>query len=132
MLSGEENEMLTKTGPGTPMGELLRRFWLPVLLPEEIPAPDCAPVRVRLLCENLVAFRDTSGRLGLIDAHCAHRRANLFFGRNEEDGLRCIYHGWKFDVEGHCVDMPTEPPESSFKDKVKLTSYPLREHGGIL
>lgn len=132
MLTREENEMLTKTGPGTPMGELLRRFWLPVLLPEELPSPDCTPVRVRLLCEDLVAFRDTSGRLGLIDAHCAHRRANLFFGRNEEDGLRCIYHGWKFDVNGSCVDMPTEPPEASFKDKVKLTSYPLREHGGII
>ena len=132
MLSAAENEMLTRTGPGTPMGELLRRFWLPILLPDELPAPDCAPVRVRLLCEDLVAFRDTEGNLGLIDAYCAHRRAHLFFGRNEECGLRCIYHGWKFDVNGNCVDMPTEPPESSFKDKVKLTSYPLREAGGII
>jgi phthalate 4,5-dioxygenase oxygenase subunit len=132
MLSAEENETLTRTGPGTPMGELLRRFWLPALLPDELPRSDCAPVRVRLLSEDLVAFRDTEGRLGLIDAHCAHRRAHLFFGRNEECGIRCIYHGWKFDVDGNCVDMPTEPPESSFKDKVKLTSYSLREHGGIL
>jgi len=132
MLSAQENEFLTRTGPGTPMGELMRRFWMPILLPEELPAPDCAPLRVRLLCEDLVAFRDTEGKLGLIDAYCAHRRAHLFFGRNEECGIRCIYHGWKYDVEGNCVDMPTEPPESSFKDKVKLTSYPLREHGGVL
>jgi phthalate 4,5-dioxygenase len=132
MLSLEENNALTRTGPGTPMGELLRRFWLPALLPDELAAPDGAPVRVKLLSEDLVAFRDTNGRLGLIDAYCAHRRAHLFFGRNEECGLRCIYHGWKFDVDGNCVDMPTEPQDSSFKDKVKLTSYPLREHGGIL
>ena len=132
MLSAEENETLTRTGPGTPMGELLRRFWLPALLPNELPSSDCAPVRVRLLSEDLVGFRDTEGRLGLIDAHCAHRRAHLFFGRNEECGIRCIYHGWKFDVDGNCVDMPTEPPESNFKDKVKLTSYSLSEHGGIL
>ena len=132
MLSAEENERLTRTGPGTPMGELLRRFWLPALLPNELPSSDCAPVRVRLLSEDLVAFRNTEGRLGLIDAHCAHRRAHLFFGRNEECGIRCIYHGWKFDVDGNCVDMPTEPPESNFKDKVKLTSYSLSEHGGIL
>ena len=132
MLSGEDNEMLTRTGPGTPMGELLRRFWLPALLPEELPAPDCTPVRVRLLSEDLVAFRDTDGRLGLISAYCAHRRAHLFFGRNEECGIRCIYHGWKYDVDGNCVDLPTEPAESNFKDKVKLTSYPLREAGGII
>lgn len=132
MLSREENEMLTRTGPGTPMGELLRRFWLPALLPDELPAPDCTPVRVRLLAEDLVAFRDTEGRLGLISAYCAHRRAHLFFGRNEECGIRCIYHGWKYDVDGNCVDLPTEPAESNFKDKVKLPSYPLREAGGII
>ena len=132
MLSREENEMLTRTGPGTPMGELLRRFWLPALLPDELPAPDCTPVRVRLLSEDLVAFRDTEGRLGLISAYCAHRRAHLFFGRNEECGIRCIYHGWKYDVDGNCVDLPTEPAESNFKDKIKLPSYPLREAGGII
>jgi phthalate 4,5-dioxygenase len=132
MLSREENEMLTRTGPGTPMGELLRRFWLPALLPDELPAPDCTPVRVRLLSEDLVAFRDTEGRLGLISAYCAHRRAHLFFGRNEECGIRCIYHGWKYDVDGNCVDLPTELAESNFKDKVKLPSYPLREAGGII
>ncbi|HEX9663542.1 MAG TPA: Rieske 2Fe-2S domain-containing protein [Candidatus Binatia bacterium] len=132
MLSREENEVLTRTGPGMPMGQLLRRFWLPALLADELPEPDCTPVRVRLLCEDLVAFRDTEGRLGLISAFCAHRHAHLFFGRNEECGLRCIYHGWKYDVDGNCVDLPTEPPESNFKDKVKLTSYTLREAGGII
>jgi len=132
MLNAEENQILTRTGRGTPMGELLRRFWLPALLPDELPARDCAPVRVRLLSEDLVAFRDTEGRLGLLDANCPHRRAHLYFGRNEECGIRCIYHGWKFDVDGNCVDLPTEPAESNFKEKVKLTSYPLREHGGIL
>ena len=132
MLSRDENEMLTRNGPGTPMGEALRRFWIPALLPDELPAPDCPPVRVKLLGEDLAAFRDTGGRYGLIDAHCAHRRAHLYFGRNEENGLRCIYHGWKYDVGGNCVDMPTEPPEASFKDKVKITSYPLRENGGVL
>jgi phenylpropionate dioxygenase-like ring-hydroxylating dioxygenase large terminal subunit len=132
MLSSEENELLTRTGPGTAMGDFLRRFWLPALLPDELPSPDCEPVRLRLLSEDLVAFRDTEGRLGLLGAYCAHRRAHLYFGRNEECGLRCIYHGWKFDVDGNCVDLPTEPAESNFKEKVKLTSYPLREHGGIL
>jgi phthalate 4,5-dioxygenase len=132
MLSVEENEILTRTGRGTPMGELLRRFWLPALLPDELPAPDGEPLRVRLLSEDLVAFRDSDSRLGLISAYCAHRRAHLFFGRNEECGIRCIYHGWKFDVDGNCVDLPTEPAESNFKDKVKIAAYPLREHGGIL
>jgi phthalate 4,5-dioxygenase len=132
MLSTEENEMLTRTGPGTPMGELLRRFWLPALLPEEVAEPDGAPVRVRLLCEDLVAFRDSDGRLGLVSAYCPHRRAHLFFGRNEECGIRCIYHGWKFDVDGNCVDLPTEPAEANFKDKVHLNAYTLREAGGIV
>jgi phenylpropionate dioxygenase-like ring-hydroxylating dioxygenase large terminal subunit len=99
------------------MGELLRRFWLPALLPSELPAPDCEPVRVRLLGEDLVAFRDTEGKLGLIDGYCAHRRAHLFFGRNEECGIRCIYHGWKFDVDGNCVDMPTEPVSQASKTR---------------
>ncbi len=132
MLSREENELLTRTGPDTPMGQLLRRFWVPVLLAEELPEPDCPPVRLRILGEDLVAFKDTMGRIGVLDAYCPHRRAHLFWGRNEECGLRCVYHGWKFDVEGNCVDMPNEPPESRFKEKVKQTAYPAREWGGVI
>ena len=111
MLTREENERLTRVGRGTPTGELLRRFWLPFLLTADLSEPDGAPVRVGLLGERLLAFRDTSGRIGLIDRACAHRCADLFFGRNEENGLRCTYHGWKYDVEGKCLDMPTEDVE---------------------
>ncbi len=99
MLSREENERLTRVGPGTPMGGLLRRYWMPALFAHQIPKPDCPPVRVKLLGERLVAFRDTEGRIGLIDERCPHRTVSLFFGRNEECGLRCVYHGWKFDVD---------------------------------
>ena len=120
MLSKADNDLLTQIGPGTPMGEVFRRFWLPALLSVELSEPDCAPLRLRLLGEDLVAFRDTNGQVGVIDSACPHRRAGLFFGRNEECGLRCVYHGWKFDVEGNCVDMPSEPAESNFKDKVKI------------
>jgi len=132
MLSREENERLTRVGRGTPMGEMVRRFWIPFLLVSDLPEPDGEPVRVTLLGERLVAFRDTSGRIGLIDRLCAHRCADLFFGRNEEDGLRCTYHGWKYDVDGKCVDMPTEDAESAFKDNLKLASYPVRERAGVL
>jgi phthalate 4,5-dioxygenase len=132
MLPADQNERLTRVGPGTPMGELLRRFWIPVLLTEDVPEADCVPVRITLLGERLVAFRDTSGRVGLIDRLCAHRCADLFFGRNEEDGLRCTYHGWKFDVNGQCVDMPTEDEDSNFANKVQLTAYPCREAGGVV
>lgn len=132
MLTREENERLTRVGRGTPTGELMRRFWLPFLLTADLSEPDGPPVRVGLLGEKLVAFRDTSGRIGLIDRNCAHRCADLFFGRNEENGLRCTYHGWKYDVEGKCLDMPTEDAESSFKENIKLTAYPVRERAGIL
>ena len=132
MLTREENELLTRTGPGTPMGMLLRRYWVPALLVDELPGPDCSPVRVTLLGEELLAFRDSNGRVGLVDRHCPHRGASLFFGRNEECGLRCVYHGWKFDVDGHCVDMPSEPAEGSFKAKVRLTAYPCEERGGLI
>ncbi|HZT05621.1 MAG TPA: Rieske 2Fe-2S domain-containing protein [Chloroflexota bacterium] len=132
MLSKEDNELVCRVGPGTPGGALLRRYWLPALLVTELPGPDCDPIRVRLLGEDLVAFRDTEGRIGLVGAHCPHRGASLFFGRNEENGLRCVYHGWKFDVTGRCVDMPNEPPESSFKDKIKHTSYPCVEQAGVV
>ncbi|HZT07294.1 MAG TPA: Rieske 2Fe-2S domain-containing protein [Chloroflexota bacterium] len=132
MLNHEENEMITRVGPGTPMGSVLRRYWLPALLASDLPEPDCAPMRVRLLGEDLVAFRDSSGRLGLLDDYCPHRCASLFLGRNEENGLRCVYHGWKFDVDGNCVDMPTEPVDSRFKEKVHATAYPLVELAGVL
>jgi len=132
MLSPEENDYLTQTGPGTPMGAFMRRFWMPFMLSEEIAEPDCDPVRVRLLGEDLLAFRDSNGRAALVDQFCPHRRVSLFFGRNEECGIRCVYHGWKFDADGNCVDMPSEPADSNFKDKVKLKSYPVREKAGVV
>jgi phthalate 4,5-dioxygenase oxygenase subunit len=132
MLSREENELLTRSGPATPAGDYFRRYWLPALLASEVPAPDCPPVRLRMLGEDLVAFRDTDGRVGLIDEFCPHRRASLFWGRNEECGLRCVYHGWKFDVTGACVDMPNEPPEYGFDNKVRIAAYPTQEYGGIV
>ena len=132
MLSVAENELLTRTGPGTLMGSLMRQYWIPAARSDELPEPDCPPVRIRLLSENLIAFRATSGRVGLIQNHCPHRGASLFYGRNEEDGLRCVYHGWKYDVTGQCVDMPSEPEESNFKTKVKAIAYPCAERGGVV
>ncbi|WP_214647887.1 Rieske 2Fe-2S domain-containing protein [Novosphingobium aerophilum] len=110
----------------------MRSYWLPFLLPEELEAVDGPPVRVRLLGEDLIAFRDSTGRIGLVDAYCPHRRVDLFFGRNEECGLRCIYHGWKFDIDGNCVDMPAEPANSPLRDEVKIKSYPVMEWGGLI
>ena len=132
MLSKEENELITKTAPGTPMGELLRHYWIPALLSEEIPEPDSPPAQVRILGEELVAFRDSVGRIGLLSDHCSHRGTSLYYGRNEECGLRCIYHGWKYDVEGNVVDTPAEPGESDFKKKIHQTAYPTREAAGII
>jgi phenylpropionate dioxygenase-like ring-hydroxylating dioxygenase large terminal subunit len=132
MLTKEENEKLTRIEGDAPMGQLLRRFWIPFLISSDLPEPDCEPVRVRLFGEDLLAFRDTSGRLGLIDPLCAHRCADLFYGRNEENGIRCIYHGWKFDVTGQCVDAPTEPKDSNFKLTVRQKAYPVVEKAGIL
>ncbi len=132
MLSREENELLTQTGSGTSAGDYFRRFWLPALLPTEVPSPDSPPVRVRLLGEDLIAFRDTNGQVGVLDEFCPHRRASLFWGRNEECGLRCVYHGWKFDVHGTCVDMPNEPQEYRFENKVRTSAYPTREYGGLV
>ena len=132
MLSEELNVLLTRTGPGTPMGELLRRYWIPALLDTELPERDCPPVRVKLLGEKLIAFRDTDGRLGLIDEFCAHRGVSLWFGRNEERGLRCPYHGWKYDVNGQCVDLPSEAEESGMRQRIKLKSYPCVEMGGVI
>ena len=132
MLRKEQSDLLTQTGPDTPSGRLFRSYWIPALLAEELPAPDCPPVRVKLLSERLIAFRDSDGRYGLMDEFCAHRGVSLWFGRNEECGLRCAYHGWKYDVTGQCVEMPSEPEHSGFAAKVRLKAYPLVERGGIL
>ncbi|MDB5569364.1 MAG: phthalate 4,5-dioxygenase oxygenase subunit [Hyphomicrobiales bacterium] len=132
MLKPEDNEKLTRVGPGTPGGEMFRRYWQPALMSSELPERDGAPVRVRLLGEDLVAFRDTEGNVGLVDAYCPHRRAPLFFGRNEECGLRCVYHGWKFDRNGDCVDMPSEPAGTPLQARVKLRAYPTHEAGGLV
>ncbi|HUZ78666.1 MAG TPA: Rieske 2Fe-2S domain-containing protein [Chloroflexota bacterium] len=132
MLSQEDNEYLCHIGPGTPMGAFMREYWVPAVRSDELPAPDCAPLRVRLLGEDLIAFRVTSGKVGLVQNSCPHRGASLFFGRNEEQGLRCVYHGWKFDLSGQCVDMPNEPAESNFKQKVKAVAYPCAERNGII
>jgi nitrite reductase/ring-hydroxylating ferredoxin subunit len=132
MLSREDNELLCRVGPGTPMGNLVREYWVPAALSTELPRPDGPPLRIRLLGENLIAFRTTSGTVGLIQNHCPHRGTSLFYGRNEDEGLRCVYHGWKFDVSGRCVDMPSEPADTSFKHKVKAIAYPCVERGGLV
>ncbi len=132
MLSVQDNATLTRVGPGTAMGELMRRYWQPVLLSWELPEPDCPPVRVRVLGEDLVAFRDTSHRVGLLQEWCAHRRTSLWLGRSEENGLRCVFHGWKYDVTGQCVEMPNVLPEYDFKHEVKITAYPTHEMGGVI
>ena len=132
MTAHEQNDFLTLTDPGAPMGTLMRRYWIPALLSSEIPEPDCPPVRLKLLSERLIAFRDTAGCVGVMDEFCAHRGVSLWFGRNEEHGLRCPYHGWKYDVNGQCVEVPSEPAESGFCKKVKLTSYPCVEMGDVV
>lgn len=132
MLRPEDNEKITRVGPGTPGGEFLRRYWQPFLLSSELPERDGAPLRVRLLGEDLIAFRDSDGQVGLIDAYCPHRRAPMFFGRNEECGMRCVYHGWKFDRHGDCVDMPSEPAGTPLQARAKIKAYPTHEGGGVV
>lgn len=136
MLNAADNEMLIRTGADTPMGAVLRRYWHPALLSQELPEPDCPPVRVRILGQDMVGFRDTNGEVAMIDPRCPHRGASLFFGRNEECGIRCVFHGWKFDVKGDCVDAPTfpqeEPNRSRILAKVKLMVFPSVERGGII
>jgi phthalate 4,5-dioxygenase len=134
MLSREDNDTLTRTGRGTPMGELFRSYWVPVLLSEQLPQNDGPQVRLRILGEDLLAFRDTQGRVGLVDPRCPHRGADLYYGRNEEGGVRCAYHGWKFDVTGACLDMPTIPPETAATmcAKARIRAYPTREWGGMV
>ncbi len=132
MLRKEQNDLLTQTDPGTPMGTMFRSYWIPAMLAEELPENDCPPVRVKLLGERLVAFRNSEGVYGLMDEFCAHRGVSLWFGRVEEGGIRCPYHGWKYDTTGQCVDVPSEAAENGFCQKIKLASYPLIKLGDIL
>jgi len=132
MLKKEQNDLLTQTGPGTPMGELFRRYWLPALLSEELAEPGGEPVRLQLLSERMLAFRDSEGKIGVIDEFCAHRGVSLWFGRNEDGGIRCPYHGWKYGVDGQCQEVPSESKESGYAERIKLKSYPLVERGGVI
>ena len=132
MLNHEDNEILCRVGPGTPMGELMRHYWMPAIASTELPPGRRDPIRVRLLGENLVAYRLADGGVSLIQDACPHRAASLYLGRNEGDGIRCIYHGWKFDAQGRCVDMPSEPADSNFKSKVTARAYPCQERGGLV
>jgi phenylpropionate dioxygenase-like ring-hydroxylating dioxygenase large terminal subunit len=132
MLTREANERLTRVGPGTPMGKLLRRYWIPAFPSRELPEADGDPLAVRLLGEDLVAFRDSAGRVGLLPEHCPHRGASLVLGRNEEGGIRCIYHGWKMTADGTILEMPCEPRGSTFKDRLQATAYPTHEQGEMV
>ncbi len=131
MFTSEDNDVLSHVGPGTPMGALFRRYWLPALLSRELEA-NGAPVRVRLVGEDLIAFRDSEGRVGLLAENCPHRGASLYFAKNDDCGLRCWYHGWKFDIEGKCLDMPNEPPQTQFKDRIRQLAYPCIERNGVV
>jgi phenylpropionate dioxygenase-like ring-hydroxylating dioxygenase large terminal subunit len=131
MTTAAENEILTRVGPGTPMGELMRQYWIPAVLSSEL-KPDGDPIRLKILDEKLIAFRDSSGRAGILDHRCPHRRASLFFGRNEQDGIRCVYHGWKYDVDGRCMEMMNLPEGRDLRDKVRAKAYRTAEHNGIV
>jgi len=132
MLTASDNEMLTCTGPGTPMGEFFRRFWQPVALSRELPERDGTPLRVTVMGEKLVAFRDNQGRVGLVDARCPHRGADMYFGRNEDGAIRCVYHGWQFDLHGRAVELPNVPPDSPYHQTMRIKAYPTREFGEIV
>src|SRR5271154_7151285 len=132
MLTAEENDLLSRVEGDAPMGRIMRSHWLPICMAEEVAESDGTPVRARLLGEDLVVFRDSAGRLGVLDEHCPHRRASLAFGRNEECGLRCLYHGWKSDVDGNILDMASEPEGSRLKSTMKHKSYPVCEGGGFV
>jgi phenylpropionate dioxygenase-like ring-hydroxylating dioxygenase large terminal subunit len=134
MLSREDNELLTRTGAGTPMGALFRSYWIPVLLSEQLPEPDSAPVRVKVLGEELIAFRDSAGQAALVEPRCPHRGASLFYGRTEGGGVRCAFHGWQFDARGECIDMPTMAPETvpRLQEKARIRAYPARDWGGFV
>ena len=132
MLTHEENQLLCRVQGSAPMGQLMRRHWTPVCLIEEVSEPDGAPVKAQVFGEDLVVFRDTDGRVGVMDEYCPHRRVSLVFGRNEDCGLRCLYHGWKMDVEGNVLEMVSEPAASGFAQKVKHLAYPVKEWGGFV
>src|SRR5712692_10534968 len=131
MLSKDENDLLTHVGSGTPGGEMMRRYWQPAAISEELP-PDGAPRPVRLLGEDLVLFRDEQGQPGLLGLHCSHRGADLSYGRLEDGGLRCIYHGWLYDLSGRCLEQPGEPAGSTFYEKIRHPAYPCVESGGLI
>src|SRR3954454_10821495 len=130
MLSQEQNELLTSVGPGTPMGELMRRYWIPIAAASEL--KNKATKKVRILCEDLVLYRDLSGNLGLIDERCPHRKVSLVYGMPQQEGLRCQYHGWCFNEKGNCMDQPNEPENSTFKNRIKTKAYPVQEMGGLI
>ena len=132
MLSREDNELLCRVGPGTPMGNVMRQYWIPAALSSELPEPEGSPLRVKLLGESLVAFRTRSGAVGLMQNACPHRGASMFYGRNEDEGLRCVYHGWCFDRTGRCTDVPSEPADSTYRDKVRAVTYPCIEQAGLI
>ena len=132
MLTHEENELLCRVEGEAPMGKLMRQHWTPICLIEEVREPDGTPVKARILGEDLVVFRDSEGRVGVVGEYCPHRRASLVYGRNEDGGLRCLYHGWKFDVQGNVLEMVSEPAASSMAEKVKHTAYPTKEWGGMV
>jgi phthalate 4,5-dioxygenase len=131
MTTALEGTELTRVGPATIMGDLMRHYWIPACLSSELPC-DGAPLRLMLLGEKLIAFRDSAGRVGVMDYRCPHRCASLFLGRNEKNGLRCVYHGWKFDTEGNCVDMPSVPLSQDFKHKVRAKAYTVVECAGLV
>lgn len=131
LMQSTDSADMTRVGPGTVMGTMMRQYWLPAVLSSEVKA-DGDPVRLMILCEKLIAFRDSSGRVGIMDHRCPHRCASLFIGRNEENGIRCVYHGWKFDVDGKCVDMPSVPARMDFKDKVHAKAYKTHEANGLI
>ena len=132
MLSATDNAYLNTSEPNTPMGNYLRCHWHPVALSEEVAKPDCAPIRLKVMGEDLLLFRDSKGNTGLIEPFCAHRGADLFFGRNEECGIRCIYHGWKYDIHGNCIDMPNVPKEAAYHGKIKIKAYPTQEFADMV
>ena len=131
-MTPQQNDLLCRVEGDAPMGRLMRQHWLPACMSEELADPDSPPVRVRLLGVNLVAFRDSRGKIGILDEACPHRGASLAFGRNEECGLRCLYHGWKFDVDGNAIDLSSEPVDARLRRTMKTRAYPVRESGEMI